>query len=111
MVDPETGTHVPEGEEGLMVIGFGERKTPRAFVTACDRFVHTDILRGARRPGGDEEEEDTRGRGETLPIDEELIDLLRWAGYEVSVGTSQTCCGALAAHDGLDRRTAREGHV
>ena len=66
-------------EEGLMVIGFGERKTPRAFVTACDRFVHTDILRGARRPGGDEEEEDTRGRGETLPIDEELIDLLRWA--------------------------------
>ena len=34
-------------EEGLMVIGFGERKTPRAFVTACDRFIHTDILRGA----------------------------------------------------------------
>lgn len=65
-------------EEGLMVIGFGERKTPRAFVTACDRFVHTDILRGARRPSGDEEE-DTRGRDETLPIDDELIGLLRWA--------------------------------
>ena len=34
-------------EGGLYVIGIGERKTPRAFVTACDRFVHTDILRGA----------------------------------------------------------------
>jgi len=65
-------------EEGLMVIGFGERKTPRAFVTACDRFVHTDILRGARRAGS-EDEEDPRSRGETLPIDSELIDLLRWA--------------------------------
>ena len=65
-------------EEGLMVIGFGERKTPRAFVTACDRFVHTDILRGARRADSDDEE-DPRGRGETLPIDNALIDLLRWA--------------------------------
>lgn len=31
-------------EEGVTVIGFGERKTPRPFVTACDRFVFTDIL-------------------------------------------------------------------
>jgi hypothetical protein len=66
-------------EEGLMVIGFGERKTPRAFVTACDRFVHTDILRGARRAQEDEDDEDPRSRDETLPIDNKLIDLLRWA--------------------------------
>jgi len=32
-------------EEGLMVYGFGERKTPKAFVTTCDRFVFTEILR------------------------------------------------------------------
>lgn len=65
-------------EEGLMVIGFGERKTPRAFVTACDRFVHTDILRGARRASTDDDD-DPRSRGETLPIDTQLLDLLRWA--------------------------------
>lgn len=67
-------------EEGLMVIGFGERKTPRAFVTACDRFVHTDILRGARRPEDDDDEDPRKGGGSSkLPIDDELLDLLRWA--------------------------------
>ena len=37
-------------EQGLLVIGFGERKTPKAFVAACDRFLYTDILR--RAPAG-----------------------------------------------------------
>ena len=32
-------------EEGLMVYGFGERKTPDAFVQACDKFVYTEVLR------------------------------------------------------------------
>ncbi|TXL64823.1 NYN domain-containing protein [Zeimonas arvi] len=34
-------------EEGLLVYGFGERKTPSPFVSACDRFVYTEVLRGA----------------------------------------------------------------
>lgn len=32
-------------ESGLKVYGFGEKKTPRAFVAACDKFVYTEILR------------------------------------------------------------------
>ncbi len=32
-------------EEGLLVIGFGELKTPRPFVVACDKFIYTEILR------------------------------------------------------------------
>ncbi|MEX1322765.1 MAG: NYN domain-containing protein [Synechococcaceae cyanobacterium] len=42
-------------EQGLLVIGFGERKTPKAFVAACDRFLYTDILKrgnGAAASGG-----------------------------------------------------------
>lgn len=31
-------------ESGRTVFGFGERKTPAAFVSACDRFIFTDIL-------------------------------------------------------------------
>lgn len=31
-------------EEGIPVYGFGERKTPKAFVSACDEFVYTEIL-------------------------------------------------------------------
>lgn len=32
-------------EEGLVVYGFGEKKTPQPFVSACDRFIYTEILR------------------------------------------------------------------
>lgn len=32
-------------EAGLVVYGFGESKTPEAFVAACDKFVYTEILR------------------------------------------------------------------
>jgi len=32
-------------ESGLVVYGFGERKTPEAFVKACDKFIYTDILK------------------------------------------------------------------
>jgi uncharacterized LabA/DUF88 family protein len=32
-------------EAGLLVYGFGERKTPEPFVAACDKFVYTEILR------------------------------------------------------------------
>ncbi len=31
-------------ESGLRVYGFGERKTPRAFVSACDRFIYTEVF-------------------------------------------------------------------
>ncbi|MGN8199181.1 NYN domain-containing protein [Salinisphaera sp. RV14] len=39
-------------ESGLAVYGFGEKKTPPAFVSACDRFVFTEIL--AAEPSRDE---------------------------------------------------------
>ena len=32
-------------EAGLSVFGFGEKKTPKPFVAACDKFVYTEILR------------------------------------------------------------------
>ncbi len=32
-------------EEGVIVYGFGEKKTPDSFVSACDKFIYTEILR------------------------------------------------------------------
>ncbi len=32
-------------EDGLPVYGFGEEKTPRSFINACDRFIYTEIFR------------------------------------------------------------------
>jgi uncharacterized LabA/DUF88 family protein len=39
-------------ESGLTVYGFGERKTPNAFVAACDKFIYADILKPSK--SGDE---------------------------------------------------------
>ena len=32
-------------ENGLIVYGFGERKTPKSFMGACDKFIYTENLR------------------------------------------------------------------
>ena len=32
-------------ESGLFVYGFGEKKTPSAFVSACDKFIYIEVLR------------------------------------------------------------------
>jgi hypothetical protein len=34
-------------ESGAMVYGFGERKTPQAFVNACNRFTYFDVIERA----------------------------------------------------------------
>lgn len=31
-------------ESGLVVYGLGEKKTPEAFISACDKFIYTEIL-------------------------------------------------------------------
>jgi hypothetical protein len=39
-------------EEGLMVYGFGEQKTPDAFRQACDKFTYTEVLRATEPARG-----------------------------------------------------------
>lgn len=60
-------------ESGLIVYGFGERKTPGPFVAACDKFIYTDIL--ASKP---DEEQPLKPRSPAqLKKDTGLINLLR----------------------------------
>ena len=67
-------------EAGLIVYGFGEKKTPKAFVGACDKFVFTEILR-------EDEPSSPRGKKTTTDLnhDTTLINLLRNA-VEYSAG-------------------------
>lgn len=37
-------------ESGLTVYGFGERKTPKSFVAACDKFIYIENLAYAQSP-------------------------------------------------------------
>ena len=45
-------------EHGLFVMGIGEPKTPKAFVNACDVFVHTTNLTTEQKTGEAHEEND-----------------------------------------------------
>ncbi len=58
-----TGLALRIREEGLTVLGFGERKTPEAFRNACHKFVFTELL----RPAGAGAEEGPGGTVEARP--------------------------------------------
>ena len=60
-------------ESGLIVYGFGEQKTPDAFVSACDKFIFTEVLRA----GEDEPQVIKRKGTNELKQDSRLIDLVR----------------------------------
>ena len=53
-------------EEGLTVYGFGEQKTPSPFVSACDKFIYTEILR-ADAPKSSQELPSNGDRSPTPP--------------------------------------------
>lgn len=40
-------------ESGMMVVGMGEQKTPKAFISACNKFKYLDILSGQAAPKTD----------------------------------------------------------
>ena len=57
-------------ESGLVVYGFGEKKTPDAFVSACDKFVFTEILRELK----DSDKSDESGNSELKGVMMSAID-------------------------------------
>lgn len=62
-------------EAGLLAYGFGEKKTPQSFVTACDKFVYTEVLREK-----EESNESPRKRNTNeLKQDTALVNLFRSA--------------------------------
>ena len=60
-------------EAGLLVYGFGEQKTPSAFVSACDKFIYTEVLRAKT----DESEAIAKKSSSELKQDAKLVTLLR----------------------------------
>ena len=70
-------------ESGLTVYGFGERKTPKAFVAACDKFIYIENLRGeAAAVAGSADAAPAAARrasASQLKRDAELVSQLRGA--------------------------------
>lgn len=77
-------------ENGLLVVGFGEKKTPRAFVAACDRFVYTEVL----------EPRTAKPTGKAVPPpkdDRRLVALIRAAIEAASDDTGWAALGAVGS--------------
>jgi uncharacterized LabA/DUF88 family protein len=60
-------------EAGLVVYGFGEKKTPEAFVSACDKFIYTEVLSSKEDDGPSIK----RKSANELKQDTKLVNLLR----------------------------------
>ncbi len=60
-------------EAGLFVCGFGEKKTPEPFVSACDKFIFTEVLRSK----DDDAVKINRRTTSELKQDTKLVNLLR----------------------------------
>jgi len=83
-------------EDGKLVLGFGQKKTPKPFVAACDKFVYTEILREnedeshGREPKPREGTQDLKSDRKVGPLlraaVEDAADEFGWA-YLGAVGT------------------------
>jgi uncharacterized LabA/DUF88 family protein len=66
-------------ESGLTVYGFGERKTPEPFRTACDKFIYTEVLAGASTNTAETETPPKQRSAKELRGDTRLVNLIRAA--------------------------------
>jgi uncharacterized LabA/DUF88 family protein len=77
-------------EAGMKVFGIGEKKTPHAFISACDKFIYIEILKGSqdekkrtpppakKRPAKRrQKEEPVENSVETSPA-QESVETINW---------------------------------
>ncbi len=64
-------------ESGLTVYGFGEQKTPKPFVTVCDKFTYTEILRDLPEENEEDESKPAARKAVNIKNDKALTKLLR----------------------------------
>lgn len=66
-------------ESGMLVIGIGERKTPKPFIVACDKFIYIEIINANQKE--EKENEDTKTVNPEISeldkVDNKLIRLIR----------------------------------
>ncbi|GHV96517.1 hypothetical protein AGMMS50293_28370 [Spirochaetia bacterium] len=63
-------------ESGRIVYGFGEKKTPRAFVSVCDKFIYTEILKESPEESEDEDAKSVAKPKKDFKVDRKILKLL-----------------------------------
>lgn len=66
-------------ESGNLVIGIGEKKTPKPFIVACDKFIYIEIIAGAKEKNKSKKQTDRLASNTTKyeKISAGLINLLK----------------------------------
>lgn len=90
-------------ESGCRVYGFGEMKTPRPFVSACDRFIYTEVF--AKKPEGQQDSPMTPRSSKELRCDSALLNLVR---SSIEACSDETGWAHLGPVGGLMLKTAND---
>ncbi len=64
-------------EAGMTVIGFGEKKTPQPFISACDKFIYLEILKTTSRESGSISKTKERPKHKQEPLRKADADTIR----------------------------------
>jgi uncharacterized LabA/DUF88 family protein len=97
-----TGLAARLREAGVTVYGFGERRTPQALVSACDRFIYLDVLREPEGATTDPDIVETapvkRMGAKELRGDAKLMNLVRAGIDAASDDSGWANLGAVGSH-------------
>ncbi|MEZ4905218.1 MAG: NYN domain-containing protein [Spirosomataceae bacterium] len=95
-------------EAGMKVLGFGEKKTPQPFITACDKFIYIEILKPELEVQTEiksKKRSSTKSKASPLNrIDQALIKLITQSVDELSDESGWTFLGNLGNYI-LKKRT------
>ncbi len=86
-------------EAAMFVIGIGEKKTPRPFITACDKFIYIEILKKEQeREIAEKQPKQNKTKKESSSVnkvDKELINLIKNSIDEISDDSGWAFLGLL----------------
>jgi uncharacterized LabA/DUF88 family protein len=91
-------------EAGMLVIGIGEKKTPKPFITACYKFIYIEILKKQHEEIGETNKKPTRSKSKpevsesVSKIDNQLIQLIKNSVDEISDEDGWAFLGLLGNH-------------
>ncbi|MBO4805201.1 MAG: NYN domain-containing protein [Paludibacteraceae bacterium] len=66
-------------ESGMFVLGIGEKKTPKPFIVACDKFTYIEVIRPGNAEAGtpNKSADQAKQKGEPLAVGSDIVKLLK----------------------------------
>ena len=88
-------------EAGMTVIGFGEKKTPKPFISACDKFIYLEILKSTLVEPNSSAKQALKSKPKNEPlskVDTETIRLITESVNDLADECGWTFLGSLGSH-------------